>query len=225
MITLLDLCVSSLRRGHANLLCIVPILTDDPRRESKRKAQQKSKPLPKVKTISLPSRGGLQGGPYRLHRRLNTRAWLPRAQRPPETPNGSQRSPEAPEGSHRLPEAPRRLPELHRGSQKFPKAPKDSQKLPGARRGSQRLPEDPKSFQRLPEAPYRGTIIPRRDPPVRSPGVLQVSSMGHSKVFSSSPPPPPGGGGEGGGGGGESEGFFLRGGGEWGSPGRREGFF
>jgi len=36
MITLLDLCVSSLRRGHANLLCIVPILTDDPRRESSR---------------------------------------------------------------------------------------------------------------------------------------------------------------------------------------------
>ena len=33
--TLLDLCVSSLRRGHANLLCIVPILTDDPRRESR----------------------------------------------------------------------------------------------------------------------------------------------------------------------------------------------
>jgi hypothetical protein len=36
--TLLDLCVSSLRRGHANLLCIVPILTDDPRRESENKA-------------------------------------------------------------------------------------------------------------------------------------------------------------------------------------------
>ena len=34
LVTLLDLCVSSLRRGHANLLCIVPILTDDPRRES-----------------------------------------------------------------------------------------------------------------------------------------------------------------------------------------------
>ena len=34
MFALLDLCVSSLRRGHANLLCIVPILTDDPRRES-----------------------------------------------------------------------------------------------------------------------------------------------------------------------------------------------
>ena len=30
----LDLCASSLRRGHANLLCIVPILTDDPRREA-----------------------------------------------------------------------------------------------------------------------------------------------------------------------------------------------
>ena len=32
--TILDFCVSSLRRGHANLLCIVPILTDDLRRES-----------------------------------------------------------------------------------------------------------------------------------------------------------------------------------------------
>ena len=32
--TLLDVCASSLRRGHANLLCIVPISTDDPRRES-----------------------------------------------------------------------------------------------------------------------------------------------------------------------------------------------
>ena len=29
LFTLLDLCVSSLRRGHANLLCIVPILSDD----------------------------------------------------------------------------------------------------------------------------------------------------------------------------------------------------
>ena len=37
LFTLLDLCVSSLRRGHANLLCIVPSLTDDPRRESKGK--------------------------------------------------------------------------------------------------------------------------------------------------------------------------------------------
>ena len=32
----LDLCVSSVRRGHANLPCIAPILTDDPRRESDR---------------------------------------------------------------------------------------------------------------------------------------------------------------------------------------------
>ena len=32
--TLLDACVSSLRRGHAKLLCFVPILTDDPQRES-----------------------------------------------------------------------------------------------------------------------------------------------------------------------------------------------
>ena len=34
LFTLLDLCESSLRRGHVNFLCIVPILTDDPRRES-----------------------------------------------------------------------------------------------------------------------------------------------------------------------------------------------
>ena len=34
-IIILDLCVSSLRRGRANFLCIVPILTDDPQRESK----------------------------------------------------------------------------------------------------------------------------------------------------------------------------------------------
>ena len=32
MLTLLDLCVSSLRRGHANLLCIAPVITDDPQR-------------------------------------------------------------------------------------------------------------------------------------------------------------------------------------------------
>ena len=36
--TLPDLRVSSLRRGHANLLCAVPILTDDPRRESVRES-------------------------------------------------------------------------------------------------------------------------------------------------------------------------------------------
>ena len=34
VLTLLDASVPSLRRGHANILCVVPILTDDPRRES-----------------------------------------------------------------------------------------------------------------------------------------------------------------------------------------------
>ena len=34
LLTLLDLCASSLRRSHANLLCIVPSLTEDSRRES-----------------------------------------------------------------------------------------------------------------------------------------------------------------------------------------------
>ena len=38
LFTLLDLCVSSLRSGHANLLCIAPISTDDPRRESEKVA-------------------------------------------------------------------------------------------------------------------------------------------------------------------------------------------
>jgi hypothetical protein len=46
LFTLLDLCVSSLRRGHANLLCIVPILTDDPRRESKQPGWPKYTPYP-----------------------------------------------------------------------------------------------------------------------------------------------------------------------------------
>ena len=34
LFTLLDLCVSSLSTGHAKLLCIVPIVKGDPRRES-----------------------------------------------------------------------------------------------------------------------------------------------------------------------------------------------
>ena len=34
LVMLFDLCVSSLRRGHAKLLCIVPLLTDGPRKES-----------------------------------------------------------------------------------------------------------------------------------------------------------------------------------------------
>ena len=41
LVTLLDLCVSSLRRGHANLLCIVPILSDDRRSESKKHSNKK----------------------------------------------------------------------------------------------------------------------------------------------------------------------------------------
>ena len=35
LLNIIELCVSSLRRGHANIICIVPSLTDDPRRESK----------------------------------------------------------------------------------------------------------------------------------------------------------------------------------------------
>ena len=45
--TLLDLCVSSLHRDHAILHCFVPILTDDPRRESsqgRKIARRKSTP-------------------------------------------------------------------------------------------------------------------------------------------------------------------------------------
>ena len=49
MVSLLDLCVSSLRRGHANLLCIVPFLTDDPRRESTCEDCRNKRPQPKVK--------------------------------------------------------------------------------------------------------------------------------------------------------------------------------
>ena len=41
LVTLLDLCVSSLRRGHTNLLCIVPILSDDRRSESKKHSNKK----------------------------------------------------------------------------------------------------------------------------------------------------------------------------------------
>ena len=35
VICFLELCVSSFRKGHVNVFCIVPMLTDDPRRESK----------------------------------------------------------------------------------------------------------------------------------------------------------------------------------------------
>ena len=52
LFTLLDLCVSSLRRGHANLLCIVPILTDDPRRESKLSNSRTAEQQQKSKTVA-----------------------------------------------------------------------------------------------------------------------------------------------------------------------------
>ena len=53
--TLLDLCVSSLRRGHANLLCIVPILTDDPRRESRSPRARQEDPKRVQKLIIIAS--------------------------------------------------------------------------------------------------------------------------------------------------------------------------
>ena len=58
--TLLDLCVSSLRRGHANLLCIVPILTDDPRRESKGSFETHVLPSPRQGGCGVPCRGILK---------------------------------------------------------------------------------------------------------------------------------------------------------------------
>ena len=48
LFTLLDLCVSSLRRGHANLLCIVPISKDDPQRESTDRRRSRHLPMPLV---------------------------------------------------------------------------------------------------------------------------------------------------------------------------------
>ena len=57
LVTFLDLCVcvcvSSLRRGHANLLCIVPILSNDPRRESTGQGVKKVLTLhPSIQTCS-----------------------------------------------------------------------------------------------------------------------------------------------------------------------------
>ena len=60
LFTLLDLCVSSLRRGHANLLCIVPILTDDPRRESKGRFETHVLPSPRQGGCGVPCRGILK---------------------------------------------------------------------------------------------------------------------------------------------------------------------
>ena len=59
LFTLLDLCVSSLRRGNANLLCVVQILTDVPRRESVlvewRRCEQESGVEPKACGNGAPS--------------------------------------------------------------------------------------------------------------------------------------------------------------------------
>ena len=58
MLTRLDVCVSSLRRGNANLLCIVPISTDDPRRESV--------PVPFSHWLLFASRGAKARDPVRV---------------------------------------------------------------------------------------------------------------------------------------------------------------
>jgi len=60
-IMLLDLCVSSSRRGHGTILCIVPNVTDDLQRESRRKGNRKASLCQKRKQMSLPPKGGLQG--------------------------------------------------------------------------------------------------------------------------------------------------------------------
>ena len=58
LFTLLDLCMSSLRRGHADLLCIVPTLPEDPRRESETKSDRLHRASP-----PLPSLGHVSGHP------------------------------------------------------------------------------------------------------------------------------------------------------------------
>ena len=58
------MCVSSLRRGHANLLCIVPILTDDPRRESNTTNGTYDKMM-----------SGMSGCTLTLQRCLSARLW------------------------------------------------------------------------------------------------------------------------------------------------------
>ena len=62
LFTLLGLCVSSLRRGHANLFCTVPILTGDPPRKSERRASRFRHTLPEASPLpAFPvGRGGAQ---------------------------------------------------------------------------------------------------------------------------------------------------------------------
>ena len=71
---LLDICLSSLRRGHANLLCIVPILTDDCLRNS----SVQGFPLP-YKVLQRPSERyyGIARAQLRRLTRATVRVQLP----------------------------------------------------------------------------------------------------------------------------------------------------
>ena len=59
VLALLDLCVSSLRRGHTNIICIVQMLTDDPRKESKLVLREKGacKHTANLRTETMDSEG------------------------------------------------------------------------------------------------------------------------------------------------------------------------
>ena len=102
--TLLDLCVSSLRRGHANLLCIVPILSDDPQKESDSAAWQNIGIVDKlVLALSTPrAPRGSHAGPTQAPLSLDSSAAkreIPRAGT--RDPRGSYAGPtRVPRGSH-----------------------------------------------------------------------------------------------------------------------------
>ena len=70
-----DLCVSSLRRGHANLLCIVPILTDDPRRESECCASRFRHTLLEQAAARAPGGAGASGAAARHRARKRRRGF------------------------------------------------------------------------------------------------------------------------------------------------------
>ena len=78
LFTLLDSCVSSLRRGHGNLLCIIPSLPDDPRRDPPTSAQPHVTVGPRFAVAPPPPPGGAvgRGGapPLRLILSLSVRA-------------------------------------------------------------------------------------------------------------------------------------------------------
>ena len=62
MFTLLDLRMSSLHMGHANILRIVPILMDVPRRASKHRRLARKLPPPPTEGRSLSQRGESAAG-------------------------------------------------------------------------------------------------------------------------------------------------------------------